>query len=411
MGAKFFYNSLMRWRLLLALSVLVTVACPVQAQLTATDVRAVIDQATRRASRIAPNSVIAVTDREGYVLGVWVVRGGEPTALELATSVGKAGTAAFLSSNSHAFSTRTAGFIIQQHFPPGVRNLAPGPLVGVGLSNLPFSDVNRFKKADFIPGSASPGTLGSSIPLSTLNGIPGGVPLFKNNVLVGGIGVTGSGIEFPPNTFVGGYSKNEDIALAGQIGYAPRSELLGSNVFINGIALAYVDSTAGSLAGGVVSGNAAAMFPIIASPAPFPYPQATFSGVSGQIRQPIIGDPLGGTINGQARLSQAEVTAIVAMAADRVRTTRAGIRLPVGQRMEAFITVVNNPNTPGVGPAVLAAFRTGDATLFSWDVAVQKARTCVAFSSRTQAFSTRTVGFLAQSHYPPGNRSGAARHL
>jgi hypothetical protein len=37
-------------------------------------------------------------------------------------------------------------------------------------------------------------------------------------------------------------------------------------------------------------------------------------------------------------------------------------------------------------------------------VAVQKARTCIAYSNNgnTMAFSSRTVGFLAQSHYPPG---------
>jgi len=53
---------------------------------------------------------------------------------------------------------------------------------------------------------------------------------------------------------------------------------------------------------------------------------------------------------------------------------------------------------------VLGTFRTGEATLFSWDVAVQKARTCIAYSNNgnTMAFSSRTVGFLAQSHYPPG---------
>ena len=49
-----------------------------QAQLTAADVQRVINQATKRANKIAPNSVIAVADREGYVLGVWNVRGGEP---------------------------------------------------------------------------------------------------------------------------------------------------------------------------------------------------------------------------------------------------------------------------------------------------------------------------------------------
>src|SRR6266700_1189466 len=113
--------------------------------------------------------------------------------------------------------------------------------------------------------------------------------------------------------------------------------------------------------------------------------------------------PLPGTINGQARLSETEVRSIISYAADRARTTRAGIRLPIGIRMEVFITVVNNPNQPGVEPTVLGTFRTGEATMFSWDVAVQKARTALYYSNNgnTLAMSTRTVGFLAQSHYAP----------
>jgi uncharacterized protein GlcG (DUF336 family) len=70
--------------------------------------------------------------------------------------------------------------------------------------------------------------------------------------------------------------------------------------------------------------------------------------------------------------------------------------------MEVFITVENNPNDPNIGPTVLGAFRTGEATLFSWDVAVQKGRTAVGFSNNSFAVSTRTVGFLAQTKYPPG---------
>src|ERR1043165_6785948 len=125
----------MKARTLLAFACLVLAGNPASGQLTVADVTKIVNQAITRARVISPNSVIAVTDREGNVLAVWVVRGGAATNEEIASAVSKAGTAAYLSSNQNAFTSRTAGFIIQQHFPPGVNNAEPGPLVGVGLSN------------------------------------------------------------------------------------------------------------------------------------------------------------------------------------------------------------------------------------------------------------------------------------
>src|SRR5438876_3837635 len=422
--------------------------------LTIADVQTIINHAVTRAARISPNSVIAVTDREGYVLGVWVVRGGAATPGEIATAVSKAGTAAYLSSNQNAFTSRTAGFIIQQHFPPGVSNTAPGPLVGVGLSNLFISDVNHFKKIDMVycpppyPPAVvpSPGTFGTPIAFTSLDGSPGGVPLYKNGLLLGGIGVTGDGTPQPPIpvmlmppifplppcivvppvavarnenpfVFVNGSDVDEDVALAGQKGYAPSSSITADNVFIGGIRLPYVASST-SVSGAItVQGNYDPLFPPQDSPGPPPgIVPATFSGVPGEIRQPIINDPLVAPINGQPRLSAAEVSSIIDFAAQRVKITRAAIRLPIGTQMQAFITVVNNPDADNATPTVLGTFRTGEATFFSWDVAVQKARTTLFYSRHdflrfglNIAMSTRCVGFLAQKNYIPGidgNSSG-----
>ena len=388
-------------------------------QLTARDVTTIIKQAVTRALKISPNSVIAVTDREGDVLGVWVMRGGVAGDDEVATAVSKAGTASYLSSNANAFTSRTAGFIIQQHFPPGVDNAEPGPLVGVGLSNLFFSDINKFRApGSVISFSSTPGSTIVPVFGTSLDGSPGGVPLYKKGKLVGGLGVTGDGTPGPiagfraenPFIFIGGADKDEDIALAGQKGYAPSSSITADKVFINGIRLAYTSTSTKSALKLVMRGNADPRYPITGAPAPFPYPSAVFGGVPGEIRQPIMNDPLfPAPINGQARLTATDVANIIDFAAQRVKITRAGIRLPIGSQMEVFITVVNNPDAPGVAPTVLGTFRTGEATLFSWDVAVQKARTVLYFSRHDFlnfgldiAMSVRCVGFLAQCNYPPG---------
>src|SRR5438552_14438792 len=189
----------MKLRILMVFVAATLLATSGFAQLTATDVTQIIGHAVTRAVAISPNSVYAGTDREGDALGVWVVRCGAATLPEIATAVSKAGTAAYLSSNQDAFTSRTAGFIIQQHFPPGVSNTAPGPLVGVGLSNLFFSDINKFKK---VPGTVSvfsptPGLSVDPVIGTSLDGSPGGAPLYKNGVLVGGVGVTGDGTPQP----------------------------------------------------------------------------------------------------------------------------------------------------------------------------------------------------------------------
>ncbi len=392
-------------------------AVPAHAQLALGDVQKIVAQAVTRATALAgsplqTNAVIAVTDREGWVLGVWVLNPGLNSADPLvAEAIAKAGSAAFLSSGQNAFSTRTAGFIVQQHFPPGIANTPPGPLVGVNFSQLGFSDINKFKApGSVISYGSAPGLTLVAPPLPVtggLEGTPGGLPLYQDGQLVGGLGVAGNGV--PPTavtpTVIANADSDEDVALAGQTGYAPVKNIFGSQILVNGLRLAYVESSTslgtvipfGSLPGGTVS-----PYTLIASPAPYPYPVVNFGGDTGQLRQPIIADPSAVPL-GAARLSAQEVTNIIIAAANRARTTRAGIRLPRGVPAQVFITVVNNPNANGVAPVVLGTFGTSpDTTIFSWDVAVQKARTAVFFSAADRAYSARTVGFLAQSLYPPG---------
>jgi len=406
-------------RIPLFLVLFLWVTAKASAQLALSDVQTIIAQAVTRATNLtgnalATNAVIAISDREGWILGVWALNPHLPLSdPNVGNAISKAGAAAFLSSDNNAFSSRTAGFIVQQHYPPGVQNTAPGPLVGVNFSQLAFSDINKFKApGSVITFGSSPGTNIVAPPLADTGGLagtPGGLPLYQNGRLVGGIGVSGDGTVATDVTpqVTANPSSDEDVALAGQTGYAPPGNIVGSDVFVGGIRLAYIASSTSlgpvhSLAG--LPGGVLAPFALIPSPAPYPYPVATLGGEAGQIRQPFISDPATLPLpGGTARLSVLEVSNIIVAAATRAHTTRAGIRLPLGQTAQVFITVVNNPNNAGSPPVVLGTFCTSsNATRFSWDVAVQKARTAIFFSDNTRAYSARTVGFLAEEFYPPG---------
>src|SRR5438046_9992982 len=211
----------------------------------------------------------------------------------------------------------------------------------------------------------SPGTFGTPITFTSLDGSPGGVPLYHNGLLLGGIGLTGDGTPQPPisvlltppifplppcivvpvtviarneNPFVyiSGSDVDEDVALAGQKGYTPSASITANNVFIGGIRLPYVNSST-SVSITMLQGNYDPMFPPQASPGPPPgIVPATFGGVPGALRQPIISDPLVAPINGQPRLTAAEVSSIINYAGQRVKITRAASRLPIGTPRAAF---------------------------------------------------------------------------
>ena len=401
------------WLLLLAP---VALATP---PMSSNDVAKVIAQALTRANFFvtngtATNAVVAVVDREGFVLGV---RSFSPTPapLDVIDAITKAGTAAFLSSDQEAFSSRTAGFIVQQHFPPGIKNRPTGPLVGVNFSNMSFSDVNRFKDPHTLDslafgGGGTNGAAITSLGLSAISGLagsPGGVPLYVGGRLVGGMGAVLTGkAPIPALADIQLVTAqkpdvDEDVALAGQIGFQPAQTILGSLVFIDGIRVPYVNSktTLNTNTLLVSPGFTVAPYELTDSPA-VNYPLINLGGIVSEMRAPIIDDPL--LAVGSPRLTASDVTNILTLAAQRAAITRAGIRLPRGVAAQVFISVVNNPDSPGVPPTILGTFRTPEATIFGWDVSVQKARTALFFSDTNRAYSARTVGFLAQSLYPPG---------
>lgn len=350
--------------------------CPGATPLTAAEIETVIAQAAGRALADGQAFTIAVTTRDGTVVGV-LQMAGAPAGLD-AAAVQKARTAAFLSSNQHAFTTRTAAFIIDDHFPPGLPNVPGGPLYGVQFSNLPCSD---------IVGAAGPFAQEGS----GLSGDTGSLPLYKDGCLVGGVGVEGA---IEPDDAL-----EERAAWTASSGFRPAPAIHGSNIHVDGIRLAFVeemppDDLVPPTYASLLVGGATEIVAPAAAPPEAVFPSAAFGGLACDVYF-APADSLR-PVPATERLLAADVTAILDAAAARSDLVRAGIRRPIGTAMRCFISVTDLDGT------VLGCIRTPESTLFSLDVSIQKARTAAFFSTDTFAVTTRALGFLAQAFFPPG---------
>jgi uncharacterized protein GlcG (DUF336 family) len=355
--------------------------------LTPTDVQTIIQQAASAAEAFGRPVTIVVTDREANVIGFFAMTGSPATSTvrsvgtmgrglegavvpssEAATA--KAATAAFFSTTGNAFSTRTAGFIIQEHFPPGISFRPGGPLYGVQFSSLPCSDIKK--------PSARLG----------LSGDPGGLPIYKNGLPAGGIGIEGDGLyTVDRNPTDNDQPVEELIAAAGTRGFEAPGGITGDKILVDGIRLPFSNvatppapSNVANIAGATIT------FPGGMAPASEFLPQVV-GGISGEISPRFFPFVAGTAPAGANALTAADVQTIISRAAQQANITRAAIRQPLGSNARVTISVVD---AAGV---VLGIFRQQDAPVFGFDVAVQKARTAAFFSSATAAAQLRGAGF------------------
>jgi uncharacterized protein GlcG (DUF336 family) len=415
-------------------------AAPDQAgALSVAEVQQIIAQAVAEAEAQNLKVTIAVVDAEGNALGAFAMTGaaattrvGKGTACtptgcanaslplscglegvcvpSCAAALAKAVTGSFLSSRGHAFSTRTASFIVQEHFPPGVAFQPGGPLFGVQFSQLLCSDVN--------PRSA----LG-------LSADPGGLPLYKNGVKVGGVGIEGDGRYTTAEAVA--IPVEETIALAAARGFAAPDNITGDKIIVNGIRFTYVKAAAPPTrtvqAFGALAGTTATCLGLA--------PAALRASLPSEFTTATIGDAPAGRINtrlfpagaasftNSADLSSAEVTRLLTQAAKQAFLTRAAIRQPLNSAAEVNITVCDTDGK------LLGIFSTADAPLFGLDVSAQKARSAAFFCNADAAnrlrnagynasvtaseqdglrltggtaYSNRAIGFLARPYYPDG---------
>ena len=238
-------------------------AKPAVEALTSVEVETVVARGVAEAQARGRPAVIAVVDRVGNVLAVFSMSGARATArtrpgadgnidvqgVTVPAALGaiaKAITGAYLSSSGNAFSTRTASQIVQQHFPPSrtTVGLESGPLFGVQFSQLPCSDLS----ARFAGGGGSGALIGPKRSPLGLAADPGGLPLYKNGVVVGGIGIMADGdYGFDPEILDVDQDDEEAIALAASIGNEAPVAIRAERISVDGTLLRFSDAQAGDL--------------------------------------------------------------------------------------------------------------------------------------------------------------------
>lgn len=444
--------------------------------LTVNDVEQIISQSVQEALARNVNATIGVVDRVGNVLGVYRMGNRQERFVVLSTdftdadgiidatldqtyaisgglegiklpeadasgagaladvnldhlaAVSKAITGAYLSTEGMAFTSRTANQIVQENFNPGEDFQPGGPLFGVQFSQLGCSDFTPFQDDQFtINGNFAVGPRASPLGLAA---DPGGLPLYKNGALVGGVGVMADSV-YGVDKFIADIDSDidETIAIAGTFGFgAPidrrdrvtvegkvfrYSDADFDNLISNPTeapALATIDSEVGSLIAvrGFTNG-------VVKAGTVFGQPESGIrasDGVSAgelfdasldafifvdQANQPRFppinsADP---TLTAAQRLSANDVTSILSNALELANRTRAQIRRPLGTPARVTISVVDTRGE------VLGVIRGRDAPVFGADVSLQKARTAAFFSSADAASYFQTPTLTAPVAFEP----------
>lgn len=423
-------------------------------RLEVSDVQRVISNAVAEATARGAAATIAVVDGSGNVLGVFrmnnadlsvtvdsgreVIGGLEGISVipDTLAAISKAITGAYLSSQGNAFTSRTASQIVQQFFNPGEFRQPGGPLFGVQFSSLACSDLTL----GFTGLRPAAGPRRSPLGLSA---DPGGFPLYREGVLIGGVGVMADSV-YGLDLNVGDIdqSLDEQIALAAQRGYQPPDDRRADRITVDGKTLRYsdalaadllsapataadfagIDGTAGnriavrgytasgdnSLRAGTALGEPASGIRLASHPALAALEGFVLVDDSNTERFPAVAGSDAASLNGSAPLSTSEVQAVLEEALKIANRARAQIRRPLSTPARVTISITDTHGS------VLGVVRSRDAQLFGTDVSLQKARSVALFSNAAAAadlLATPDTQYLAQgdsasiADYVPAFRS------
>lgn len=204
-------------------------------ELQASEVEHIVNQAidvasrTRAAIRLPLGSrarmVMAVADLRGAILGLF--RMPDATVFSIDVAAAKARNMVFFNGRDRlpedlpgvplgtAVTNRTISFGAQPLYPAGIDGTAPGPFFPL-----------------YVNDAAAPCRQGSQPPNPNQSGIvffPGSVGLYKNGQLVGGLGISGDGVE-----------QDDLVAAGGATGFAPPTAIRADQILVRDVRLPFL---------------------------------------------------------------------------------------------------------------------------------------------------------------------------